>query len=1102
MATITENSFGMLNEDKADKNESVSPKKSAAEPAPNDIQSAANGEGSGPNYAPPASTDGASAEGGEWNTVQSSSSKKEQRRLAPQWTLSKKDMGVDEGKNAAPKQPEKQKIIRFTRSELLQIRKPTKVLSELADMPDIISVPPLEPAVLQAFNLDDFHKIWNADRDRQKDGVQMKNGKGKGRDRDGQWGHRDEDEKVTWDDVARKGSENAATFDLSDFAAATAAFAEMNKKATLEDNPLDGELGGDMEDDPMERLLQEQMEMDRLVDGVDGAENAEQHGEEEPEWGDEDYSESKTALAEPSAESQQKRNLLLGVLDVKSAKKSNETIAEADAKRSADAGGLEVDMLSDLMGGLESIAKSKQTEAAPAPAPTAPASSTPVSDEEWLYLDLDNNVQGPFDSQNMRRWHESGYFKIDLPIKLKGWGQFHPLGSLFSSPGVAFMTIPREPSAPRVPSPKMTSPKLVPPTKPPPSQAMLETQDKLRQIQLQQQQIHEQLQRFAAMDQQRQAFVQEHRQTHVEHQRERERDMMVAERQYRHFLEQARNAPMNEQQRNMLMAQEQQRHMHAMMEKQRLMQGAEQQHQQSFAGLQAKHQEQVQKRAIYEQQQAQLHAQRQQLTQLMEQQQREYEQKCVAIQHQHQQQVLMEQQKQQQQMRLEQERQREEMRRHEEAQMAEKRRHEEAQMAEKQKQKQLEDERKRKEADELAEMEQESFLQRKQKAFLEKQAALHAAKDEKKPESPKAKTAAAVEKKPARSSAASGSKAGRNPAETQSNQEQGAKTSTSSSSGSGPSSKLKSLLGVNAGGAAWGAGASTSAPSSKSLQDIQMEVQKEEARQQRLLEKQLQHRQQQEAQKEPSANGSLVANASWATKKQDQGNKASLRDIMKQDTVSEKAEEASEGATRSISNSYASRSGIASGPPPNSAGPPASPSTRSGRPAVSKKAQPVKEEAGSKGDAWVAVQERGSAVAAESSAQIDSNLSDTKKSSGSSKKTNRSEFGGKGMSADMIEWCQGAMKFLTGNDDITLLKFCMSLQSGAEIREYLSAYLGSTPQVSQFASEFIRRKEGNPASNTNAFSSTVPTSHVAQGGPQDIEKKVVKRNKKQRNPEF
>jgi len=63
------------------------------------------------------------------------------------------------------------------------------------------------------------------------------------------------------------------------------------------------------------------------------------------------------------------------------------------------------------------------------------------------------------------------------------------------------------------------------------------------------------------------------------------------------------------------------------------------------------------------------------------------------------------------------------------------------------------------------------------------------------------------------------------------------------------------------------------------------------------------------------------------------------------------------------------------------------------------------------------------------------------------------------MTTEMIEWCQAQLRKLTGSDDMTLALFCMSCESSVDIREYMASYLGSTPQVSAFATEFIKRKE-------------------------------------------
>ena len=69
----------------------------------------------------------------------------------------------------------------------------------------------------------------------------------------------------------------------------------------------------------------------------------------------------------------------------------------------------------------------------------------------------------------------------------------------------------------------------------------------------------------------------------------------------------------------------------------------------------------------------------------------------------------------------------------------------------------------------------------------------------------------------------------------------------------------------------------------------------------------------------------------------------------------------------------------------------------------------------------------------------------------------KNSFGGKEMSADMAEWCTVQLRRINGSNDITLMQFCMSLNSPVDIREYLSEYLGSSVQVSRrsIGSSFI-----------------------------------------------
>ena len=73
-------------------------------------------------------------------------------------------------------------------------------------------------------------------------------------------------------------------------------------------------------------------------------------------------------------------------------------------------------------------------------------------------------------------------------------------------------------------------------------------------------------------------------------------------------------------------------------------------------------------------------------------------------------------------------------------------------------------------------------------------------------------------------------------------------------------------------------------------------------------------------------------------------------------------------------------------------------------------------------------------------------------------------FGENGkMSPELEAWCRAQMKKISGSEDLTLVSFCMTLNDPSEIKQYLTAYLGSTPQVNNFASEFILHKDGKKA---------------------------------------
>ena len=83
-----------------------------------------------------------------------------------------------------------------------------------------------------------------------------------------------------------------------------------------------------------------------------------------------------------------------------------------------------------------------------------------------------------------------------------------------------------------------------------------------------------------------------------------------------------------------------------------------------------------------------------------------------------------------------------------------------------------------------------------------------------------------------------------------------------------------------------------------------------------------------------------------------------------------------------------------------------------------------------------------------------------KKQSSNTQKT-MEEFGAnEKMSPSLENWCKDQMRKLNGSEDLTLVAFCMTLSDAVEIRQYLTAYLGTNPQVNTFATEFINRKNG------------------------------------------
>eukprot|EP00934_Nitzschia_sp_Nitz4_P002864 Nitzschia sp. Nitz4//scaffold22_size323478//313194//316554//NITZ4_000596-RA/size323478-processed-gene-0.430-mRNA-1//1//CDS//3329543204//2854//frame0 len=72
--------------------------------------------------------------------------------------------------------------------------------------------------------------------------------------------------------------------------------------------------------------------------------------------------------------------------------------------------------------------------------------------------------------------------------------------------------------------------------------------------------------------------------------------------------------------------------------------------------------------------------------------------------------------------------------------------------------------------------------------------------------------------------------------------------------------------------------------------------------------------------------------------------------------------------------------------------------------------------------------------------------------------TSSAEEFGATMNPALEKWCKEQMQKIAGSDDLTLVAFCMTLNDAAEIRQYLTTYLGSSSQVNNFATEFINRR--------------------------------------------
>ena len=84
-------------------------------------------------------------------------------------------------------------------------------------------------------------------------------------------------------------------------------------------------------------------------------------------------------------------------------------------------------------------------------------------------------------------------------------------------------------------------------------------------------------------------------------------------------------------------------------------------------------------------------------------------------------------------------------------------------------------------------------------------------------------------------------------------------------------------------------------------------------------------------------------------------------------------------------------------------------------------------------------------------------LTQQQRASSTASSTPAEEFG-TSMPPALETWCKEKMVQINGSDDLTLVAFCMTLNDANEIRQYLITYLGNTPPVNNFATEFINKR--------------------------------------------
>lgn len=526
--------------------------------------------------------------------------------------------------------------------------------------------------------------------------------------------------------------------------------------------------------------------------------------------------------------------------------------------------------------------------------------------DEWFYLDPNNKIQGPFDTESMRRWYEFDYFKNDLPIKMQVWNTFYPLGLIFPTAGSGFREIPPEPNQAK-------------------NNYLLEQQKE------------------------------QQRQQQLELERQRQEKALALEQQHKQS--------MLEQQMSI---QQQER----MLEHQRAEQMRQEQHRQEQQRQEQQKQEQIRHDQIRQQQQMREQELRLQEDFRRRELERAEEIKLENIRNQQTQQLLKEQERQRQQQ-----------------------------------------------------VENDSVTKR----------------------APSAPWAAAASTKMLPSKMTLQDIQQQEALLLQKKQQEIALEQANTFNKTG-----------------WNTN-TTTVNSSSSLSNIQSE----EAKQRETQLQQQQH-QQRESQRNEASSSQLksllgVNLANFGQQQQQQvpaggwnttavppkEKKSSLLDIMKEEVQHTGIAPNSTSPRPPVATTWASKAGSVSNS--NWTSSTAVVNTAALKPTITLDTREIE-----KKELISPIQEAPKVVSPKPT----------------SEKKSKASFGGSAMSGDMADWCSVQLKKINNSDDLTLVEFCMSLGSAVEIREYLAAYLGSTPQVSQFATEFIKRKDGKSSSMISSVSAS------------------------------